>query len=72
MAVDELSMTGIKLLKDVASATGLPGQGAENELDRLILAAGLKKDNLTLDDLREVMANYLQDILLSAQQEFSE
>lgn len=71
-AVDELSMTGLKLLKDITAATGLPSEGVENELDRLIQAAGIKKENLTLDDLREVLANYMQDILLSAQQEFSE
>ncbi len=71
-AVDELSMTGLKLLKDITDATGLPSEGVENELDRLIHAAGIKKENLTLDDLREVLANYMQDILLSAQQEFSE
>jgi hypothetical protein len=65
-------MTGLKLLKDIAAATGLPNEGVENELDRLVLAAGIKKENLTLDDLREVLANYLQDILLSAQQEFSD
>jgi hypothetical protein len=71
-AVDELSMTGLKLLKDITAATGLPSEGVENELDRLIHAAGIKKENLTLDDLREVLANYMQDILLSAQQEFSD
>ena len=56
---------GEALIKTVIESTGLPSDTMEQELHRLIAKAGLQKDALTLDDMRSILADYLQDTLLS-------
>ena len=51
------------LVEQVAAATGLPSQSVLTELRRLVSDKGYKEDELTLDHLREVVAEYLQDVL---------
>ena len=60
-----MTMNGQKLCKNLVAATGLPTVPVENELSRLLEAAGLDPSCFTLEELREMMANYLQDIMLS-------
>jgi len=60
---------GKKLLQDLAQATGLPDQMVENELSSLVHAAGLTTEEVTLESMREILANYVQDILLAAKLE---
>lgn len=60
---------GEKLFDEVTGATGLPGDLITAELSGLLSAAGIERENLTLDDLRAVLADYVQDILLAAQEE---
>lgn len=64
-------MTGTNLLKNLVRATGLPHEAVQREVDRLMQSSGKKAEELTLDDLRELLAEYLQDVLLSAKDEFS-
>ncbi len=54
---------GEKLIHDVAAATGLPSQLILDELNRLVSASGLSNQNLTLEELRILIADYAQDIL---------
>ncbi len=56
---------GEALVKTVIESTGLPSETMAQELDRLIAKAGLQKDSLTLEDMRNILADYLQDTLLS-------
>lgn len=56
---------GEALIKTVIESTGLPSETMAQELDRLIAKAGLQKDSLTLEDMRNILADYLQDTLLS-------
>jgi hypothetical protein len=63
---------GEKLLGEITEATGLPKELVSAELVRLIEAAGLTPAETTLDDLRKILANYVQDVLLEAKQDFSE
>lgn len=56
---------GEALIKTVIESTGLPSETMAQELDRLIAKAGLRKDSLTLEDMRNILADYLQDTLLS-------
>ena len=60
---------GERLLTDIADATGLPAELVSNELDRLITGAGLSTDQVTLEDLRSILAEYVQEILLAARDE---
>lgn len=64
-------MSETNLLKDLISATGLPEDGVEKELSRLLLAADIKPEEITLEELRELLANYMQEVLVSAKNEFS-
>ena len=60
---------GNKLLEDLALATGLPEGIVQKELVQLIEAAGMSEKDLDLDSLREILASYAQDVLLSAKLE---
>ena len=55
---------GEALIKTVVDSTGLPNDPVVEELNRLIEKAGLQKETLTLDDMRAILADYLQDTLL--------
>ena len=57
---------GAKLLKEISEGTGLPQDMVTYELDKLLKQAGLKKEQVTLDEIRDVLANYLQDVLVEA------
>ncbi len=62
---------GDELFGTVANATGLPTDLVSRELDRLLGKAGIKREDLTLEDLRKILAEYVQDVLLAAKEEFS-
>lgn len=63
-------MDGARLLTEVTDATGLPNDLVGNELARLVASAGLSEETLTLDDLRDVLAAYLQDVIVEAKNSF--
>ena len=63
---------GENLLGTISEATGLPQDMIYDELARLITCAGLQKDYVTLDDLRQILAEYVQDVLLAAKCEAEE
>lgn len=56
----------------VTDATGLPDDLVSNELTRLLQKAGIEREAMTLDDLRQILAEYVQDVLLEAKDKFSE
>lgn len=59
-------MNGLGLLRQLIEATGLPPESIEIELRALIAKAGFSPDTLTLDQVRELLALYLQDALVEA------
>lgn len=59
-------MKGSELLEAIAEATGLPNNLILSELKKLVQKEQYPLDQLTLDELREVLADYLQDILIEA------
>lgn len=59
-------MDGSQLLRILIEATGLPPESLEAELTKLLSARGVSLDRLTLDDVREAVASYLQDTLVEA------
>ena len=65
-------MQGKELIQMLTEATGLPPQAIEREVDRLLKARGLDPHALSLNDFREVMAAYLQEVLLESKAFFSE
>jgi hypothetical protein len=66
----EGGLRGTELLKELSAATGLPNEMIGEELSRLISSAGKSTENITLDELREMLATYLQDVLLDAKHSF--
>lgn len=62
---------GHLLLQELAKATGLPESIIKKELSELISKSGKSIDQTTLDDLREILADYLQDVLNDAKKELT-
>ena len=62
---------GEKLFSEVTEATGLPRETISKELADLISSAGYNRETLTLDQLRHALAEYVQDILLSAKDDLN-
>lgn len=59
-------MEGIGLLRALIEATGLPSHLVEQEITRLADIHGLNPENLTMEDIRELLAVYLQEVLVEA------
>jgi hypothetical protein len=64
-------MSGKDLLKEVVSATQLPQEPLARELAHLLDRAKCSLDNMTLEDLRQILADYAQEVLLEAHKKFS-
>ncbi len=63
---------GEALIKQLVNHTDLPSQLVEEELIRLIEKAGFKKETVTLENLREVLAEYLQDTLIEMKNSYQD
>ncbi len=63
---------GEDLFGKVTDATGLPKELVSDELERLLCKAGIKPGEMTLEDLRSVLAEYVQDVLLEAKEKLAE
>ncbi|MFS4458959.1 hypothetical protein [Bdellovibrio sp. HCB2-146] len=60
------------LAETVIEATGLPTTAVEKEFNKLLNNHGTTAEDMTMDDLREMMAEYLQTVFLElAEQENS-
>lgn len=59
-------MHGFGLLKVLVEATGLPPEAVERELEKILQSRNLSAENLTVEDVREVLSTYLQDVLVEA------
>lgn len=57
------------LFEQVVKNTGLPEDMISQDFLRLLSDKGLGSDSLTLDQLRDVLAEYLQDVFISAKEE---
>ncbi len=59
-------MDGQTLFRTIIQATGLPAELIESELSQMLAEKGITIESMTLDDLRETLAFYLQETLLKA------
>lgn len=59
-------MRGKELLQAVVTNAGLPEEPLTRELQSLLSKATVSDENCSLDDLREILANYLQDVILES------
>ena len=63
-------MADEKLIENLATLTGLPFESVNSELVRLVESYGKNPQAITLEETREILAEYLQDVLISAKFEF--
>ena len=61
-------MEGLGLLQTLVEATGLPKEYAEKEFNRILNEHQITPENLTLEQVRMVLAELLQDVLLEAKE----
>lgn len=62
---------GKELLTNVISNTGLPEDAVRREFSTLLEKNGLTESTLTLESLRVILADYLQDVFCEAQEKLS-
>ena len=67
-----MAMEGHNLIDKLATLTGLPEEAINNELITLVESYGIRPEALTISDVRNILADYLQDVLLNAKREISE
>jgi hypothetical protein len=63
-------MNGKALLKELISATGLPSESLAKEIENLLQKDGLPEDACALEDLRKLLAEYAQEILVEAKRNY--
>lgn len=61
---------GNELFKKVTDATGLPEDLIARELTSVLEDKGMNKNDVTLDELRTVLADYLREVILHAKNKF--
>ncbi len=59
-------MDGLGLLRVLIESTGLPPESIEMELQKLIMKNGFTAETLTLEQVREMLVDYLQSTLIEA------
>jgi hypothetical protein len=63
---------GNELFKQVVGATGLPSEIMTKELSEVLEGKGFASENVTLDELRLVLADYLREVILHAKDKFED
>lgn len=58
------------LFEKIVKNTGLPEELVSQDFLKKITDKGFEKNNLTLDQIRDVLAEYLQDVILQAREEY--
>lgn len=61
-----------RLLEELAKATGLPENLVHRELNALLAKSGRDSSNITLEQLREVIAEYLREVIFKMKVETAE
>jgi hypothetical protein len=57
------------LFEKIVKSTGLPEELISQDFLKKISEKGFEKSTLTIDQIRDVLSEYLQDIILEAQEE---
>jgi hypothetical protein len=64
--------SGQSLITQICQLTGLPEELIQGEFMKMISESQLNADRLSLEDIRFILAEYLQDTLLQAKNHLSE
>ncbi len=66
-----MTMEGHNLINKLSVLTGLPEDAVNKELVGLVESYGIRPEELTMSDVRNILADYLQDVLLDAKKELA-
>ncbi|MES2768380.1 MAG: hypothetical protein V4596_04475 [Bdellovibrionota bacterium] len=58
------------LFEKIVKSTGLPEELVTQDFLKKISDKGFEKSTLTLDQIRDVLADYLQDVILQVREEY--
>jgi hypothetical protein len=58
------------LFEKIVKNTGLPEELISQDFLKKISDKGFEKNSLTIDQIRDVLAEYLQDVILQAREDF--
>ncbi len=61
-----------ELFKKVTESTGLPANLVSNELGKLLSKKGLNASDMTMEELRQVLSQYLKDVIIQAKDAFDQ
>ena len=64
-------MTGENLLNELIAATGLPKEALKLEMKQLIEQRGAAISEISLDDIRIILVEYLQKTILESKAHYS-
>lgn len=65
-------MKGQTIVRQIIHATQLPHDYALRKLNNIIIASGYNPETINLNELRPLLADFLQETLLEAKKNFSE
>lgn len=71
MADTACNVKGLPLIDSIVSATGLPLESVRSELLEIASKSNTELDSLTLDDVRALLAEYMQEVLVQALKDYS-
>lgn len=60
------------LLREVISSCGLPEEMISKELEQIMVSCGYEESSLTMEQLRNMMAVYMQSVLLDLKDVYGE
>jgi hypothetical protein len=63
---------GNEIFKTITAATGLPEDLIRRELAKILANKGIAQDEVTMDDLRAALADYLREVILHAKDKFED
>ena len=64
-------MEGLQLIDKICQSTDLPEELLNRELLSLLTANNINSEELTLDQLRDLLSEYLQDTLIKLKEEMA-
>ena len=64
-------MVGVDLIEFLIESCGLPKESSREEIHALLARKNIAPENVTIENLREIFSEYLQDTLLEANNRFS-
>lgn len=63
---------GNELFKKITESTGLPVEIVSKKLERLLQAKGLDAQELTLEELRNTLSDFLKEVILESKEAFEQ